>query len=371
MEQKRIENPKTKNILVTGGCGFIASHVIERLYKRYPNYRIVNLDKLTYCGREDNVEQHICDDPWRYVMIKGDICDKELVKSILIKYKIDTIIHLAAETHVDRSFQNSLVFAQTNIIGTHQLIQACYEVYHKEDVQKGFPGLERFIMTSSDEVYGSQAYNDSQNQYHENESLLLPTNPYSASKAASEMIVQGYIKSFDLPAIILRPNNAFGERQYFEKVTAKFIILALMGKTIPIHGDGTAKRSFLYVKDTAAAFDVILHHGNVGEIYNIGTDNEISVLELANQIIALVNKNKSELERTSITEYVRDRSFNDRRYFVNSAKIEALGWKPTTSFVEALEATYIWYRDRYQSFDAAVLAEALQAHPPSPSKNVV
>ena len=248
-----------RNILVTGGCGFIGSHVIAKLIERYGNkIEIFNLDILDYCASPENVSSVSCLPNYHFV--RGDISSVDLVNYVLQAHQIDTIIHLAAQTHVDNSFGNSLSFTETNVRGTHVLLESAR--LHQ---------VSRFIHVSTDEVYGETG-----EKMNSEEAILAPTNPYSASKAGGELLVQSYIKSFGFPAIITRGNNVYGPHQYPEKIVPKFICRLEQGKKCCLHGTGKNQRSFLYVTDVAEAFACILIKGKLGEIYNVGTEFEIS-----------------------------------------------------------------------------------------------
>lgn len=320
-----------KNILITGGAGFIGSHVVIRLVKKYPHYNIFNLDKLDYCSSLKNLES-IQDAP-NYVFIKGDILSLDLVSYIIRSNKIDTILHFAAKTHVDNSFFNSLEFTKNNILGTHILLEA-------SKVLK----VKRFIHVSTDEVYGEKAFEDDAMET----SVLEPTNPYAATKAGAEHLVKSYYKSFKLPVLITRGNNVFGPHQYPEKVIPKFISRLERGQSCCVHGDGTHRRSFLYIEDVAAAFELILHRGVVGEIYNIGTSFEISTEELAKKLLNIYG-----VTGKNSIEYCPDRLFNDQRYAIDASKLYALGWKPQFDFDEGLRRTIAWYKQYFDNWDDA------------------
>ncbi|PNY17688.1 rhamnose synthase, partial [Trifolium pratense] len=300
-----------KNILITGAAGFIASHVTTRLINRYPNYKIVALDKLDYCSNFKNLQS--CTSSPKFKFIKGDICTADIVNHLLIEEEIDTIMHFAAQTHVDNSFGNSMEFTYNNIYGTHVLLEAC----------RATNCVKRFIHVSTDEVYGETDL-DTEIGNHET-SQLLPTNPYSATKAGAEMLVMAYHRSYGLPIITSRGNNVYGPNQYPEKLVPKFILLAMKGEKLPIHGDGSNVRSYLHCGDVAEAFDVILHKGVIGQVYNIGTQKERSVLDVANEICKLFK-----LDPKGVIQFVQDRPFNDKRYFLDDQKLKKLGWEEKT-----------------------------------------
>jgi len=312
------------NILVTGGSGFIASHLVTKLIKNENNF-VINLDKLDYCSNDNtkNIEG-------RYKFINGNICNKELVLFILNEYNIKVIYHLAAQTHVDNSFFNSTLFTMDNVIGTHNLLECCRE-YDK---------LDKFIHMSTDEVYGEVKDNEIEK---DEKSLLKPTNPYAASKAGAEMLVESYNKSFNLPTIIVRCNNVYGPNQYPEKVIPAFIFNILSGVKCQIQGNGKNKRHFIFVDDVIDALELIYNEGKVSEIYNIASKNdEIKIIDLAKLLINKILGDKIDLENCNYDDYinyVEDRKFNDFRYLINSDKLELLGWKSNVKFEDGLEKT--------------------------------
>ncbi|KAL2247430.1 trifunctional UDP-glucose 4,6-dehydratase/UDP-4-keto-6-deoxy-D-glucose 3,5-epimerase/UDP-4-keto-L-rhamnose-reductase RHM1-like [Sesamum indicum] len=313
-----------KNILITGAAGFIASHVANRLIRNYPHYKIVVLDKLDYCSNLKNLIPSKSSPNFKFV--KGDIDSADLVNYLLITENIDTIMHFAAQTHVDNSFGNSFEFTKNNIYGTHVLLEAC----------KVTGQIRRFIHVSTDEVYG-ETDEDAVVGNHE-ASQLLPTNPYSATKAGAEMLVMAYARSYGLPVITTRGNNVYGPNQFPEKLIPKFILLAMQGKILPIHGDGTNVRSYLYCEDVAEAFEVILHKGEVGHVYNIGTKRERRVIDVAKDICKLFK-----MDPESSIQFVENRPFNDQRYFLDDEKLKNLGWSERTIWEEGLKKTIEWY----------------------------
>ncbi|CAA0815896.1 Trifunctional UDP-glucose 4-6-dehydratase/UDP-4-keto-6-deoxy-D-glucose 3-5-epimerase/UDP-4-keto-L-rhamnose-reductase RHM1 [Striga hermonthica] len=313
-----------KNILITGAAGFIASHVANRLVRNHPDYKIVVLDKLDYCS---NLKNLLPSNPSpNFKFVKGDIGSADLVNYLLITENIDTIMHFAAQTHVDNSFGNSFEFTKNNIYGTHVLLEAC----------KVTGQIRRFIHVSTDEVYG-ETDEDAVVGNHE-ASQLLPTNPYSATKAGAEMLVMAYGRSYGLPVITTRGNNVYGPNQFPEKLIPKFILLAMRGKTLPIHGDGSNVRSYLYCEDVAEAFEVVLHRGEVGHVYNIGTKKERRVIDVAMDICKLFN-----MDPEKSIEFVENRPFNDQRYFLDDQKLKNLGWSERTTWEEGLRKTMEWY----------------------------
>jgi UDP-glucose 4,6-dehydratase len=316
---------KPKNILITGAAGFIASHVANRLIRNYPDYKVVVLDKLDYCSTLKNLSLETRNSP-NFRFVKGDIASADLVNYLLITESIDTIMHFAAQTHVDNSFGNSFEFTKNNIYGTHVLLEAC----------KVTGGIRRFIHVSTDEVYG-ETDEDAVVGNHE-ASQLLPTNPYAATKAGAEMLVMAYSRSYGLPAITTRGNNVYGPNQFPEKFIPKCILLAMRGLQLPIHGDGSNVRSYLYCEDVADAFEVILHRGVVGQVYNIGTKKERRVIDVAKDICKLFD-----LDPNKMIHFVDDRPFNDQRYFLEDQKLKNLGWSERTTWEEGLRKTMEWY----------------------------
>jgi dTDP-glucose 4,6-dehydratase len=289
---------------------------------------LVNVDKLDYCASVDNVEPSE-----NYSFIHGNICDAQLITNTLKKFKIDTVIHIAAQTHVDNSFGNSLQFTVDNVLGTHTLLE-CVKDYGK---------IKRFIHMSTDEVYGEV---DIDHEGCSEKSLLNPTNPYAATKAAAEFLCKSYVSSFGIPIIIVRGNNVYGPNQYPEKLVPKTIQHVMKKEKCEIHGTGETRRNFIHSSDVANAIDVVLHKGVVGEIYNIGSINEFSVKQIIQKII-------DEMDSTLIFEdcikYVQDRPFNDFRYAIDCKKLTHLGWKEQILFEDGLKQT-IKHTIRKKSF---------------------
>ena len=303
-------------VLITGACGFIGSNVLNTFLNRFPECTFVNVDKLDYCANEANVRP-----AENYAFVYGDICHASLLKFILETYAIDTILHFAAQTHVDNSFGNSLQFTRDNVVGTHTLLECCRE-YGK---------VQRFVHMSTDEVYGEVDLHHE--GCHEEKSLLNPTNPYAATKAAAEFLCKAYHASFGLPIIIVRCNNVYGPNQYPEKLIPKFIHLLSNNQKCPIHGKGETRRNFIHASDVASAFLHIVEKGEVNEVYNIGTCNEYSVLEVFRKLCAILKPGENAADWM---ELVEDRAFNDFRYAVNSDKLRALGWSETADFDKEL-----------------------------------
>ena len=310
------------NLLITGGCGFIGSNFINYIF--YKNkYNIINIDTLYYCADKKNVNQNIRTHK-NYTFIKGNICSEDLINHILNSYKIDYIIHFAAQSHVQNSFTDSLQYTKDNILGTNILLECCRK-YNK---------IKRFIHVSTDEVYGESMLNINEQSKTE-QSILCPTNPYAATKAGAELIAQSYHHSFNMPIIITRGNNVYGPNQYSEKLIPRFIKLLNENKKVTIQGDGSCVRAFLHSDDTSKAFECILEKGIVGEIYNIGCDEnmEYSVLDIAKILIKKI-KNTDEYDKW--IEYIEDRPFNDKRYYISNEKLKQLGWNITVNLEEGL-----------------------------------
>lgn len=318
------------SILITGGAGFIGSQFMNLIISLNKYNNIIMLDKLDYCSRLANIESD------NYKFIKGDILNNDLVLFILNEYKITEIVHFAACTHVDNSFDNSIEFTINNVLGTHNLID-CARQYGK---------INRFVHMSTDEVYGEISL-DADKGYDENQ-VLDPSNPYSASKSAAEHIVKSYFHSYKFPVIIVRANNVYGPGQYPEKLIPKFCVYLLKNKKLTIHGEGKSRRNFIHVEDLCEAIYIILEKGSVGQVYNVSSSNEYDVIEIAQQLRNIIcPENKLE----DIIEYVEDRKFNDIRYFLNSEKLKSLGWKgETRDFNDSLIKVVEWYRDRLDEY---------------------
>ena len=316
-----------EGILVTGGCGFIGSNFINYYFERNPNAFIVNLDAMYYCAKESNVSDMVRNSN-RYSFVKGNICDGDLVLHLLSAYCIDTVVHFAAQSHVDDSFTDSGKYVQDNIVGTHTLLEGC----------RKYGKISRFIHISTDEVYGESLLGESEPLKNE-QAVLCPTNPYAATKASAELMASSYFHSFKLPIIITRGNNVYGPNQYPEKLIPKFIKLLKENKLVTIQGDGSNVRGFLHVNDVVAAIECILLRGKIGEIYNIGSnpEDEYSVKKIA---IGLIMMMKQGVDRNTANEwitYIEDRPFNDSRYFISNEKVKQLGWKIKVPFMEGLK----------------------------------
>lgn len=305
-------------LLVTGGAGFIGSCFIRHMLNKYPDYKIINLDLLTYCGNLNNLSD-VENNP-NYTFVKGNICDKTLVRNLISE--VDCIINFAAESHVDNSIKNPEVFIETNVNGTLNLLQAANEI-----------GIKKFIQISTDEVYGSL----DKGFFYET-TPLAPNSPYSASKASADLLAMAYYKTFNLPVLITRCSNNYGEYQYPEKLIPFFISKLLKNEKIPLYGDGSNVRDWLYVYDHCEAIDAVLHKGKIGEIYNIGGHNEKSNLEITHLILQAMGKDENYIE------YVNDRLGHDKRYAIANNKISSeLGWQPKVNFENGIKHTIKWY----------------------------
>jgi dTDP-glucose 4,6-dehydratase len=311
------------NLLITGGCGFIGSNFINYIFDRI-EYNIINLDAMYYCASESNIKKEIREDS-RYKLIKGNLCSYDLVNHIINDYKIDYVIHFAAQSHVQNSFEDSLQYTKDNIEGTHTLLEVC----------RRYKNIKKFIHVSTDEVYGESMINDEEDKKTEN-SILCPTNPYAATKAGAELIAQSYYHSFKMPIIITRGNNVYGPNQYPEKLIPRFIELLKDNKKVTIQGDGSNIRAFLHSYDVARAFEIILEKGKIGEIYNIGSDEnqEYTVLQVAK---LLIEKIKNTKDHNDWITYIEDRPFNDKRYYISNQKIKDLGWSIDINFEDGID----------------------------------
>lgn len=308
-----------KTILVTGGAGFIGSNFVKYMLKKHPHIKIINFDKLTYAGSEDNLKE-IKDNP-NYEFIRGDVCDFNLLD--YITKKVDAVINFAAESHVDNCYGDSLIYTRSNTLGTHTLL----EVARKNR-------LKRILHVSTDEVYG-----DKESGSFSEDDKLSPNNPYSASKAAAEMMVRSFYITYKMPILSIRGNNVYGPYQYPEKIIPKFVSLLLEDRKVPIHGNGSNIRTYIYVEDFCEGVDTVFWKGELGEVYNLGTNDEITNLELTKKIIKSLGKDESYIK------FVTDRPFNDKRYSIDHTKIHSIGWKQKHSFEEGFEKTIKWYLD--------------------------
>ena len=306
-------------ILVTGGAGFIGSCFIRHVLSKHDDYEVINLDKLTYAGNIENLDD-IKNDK-RYTFIKGDICDKEIVNEIT--KNVDCVVNFAAESHVDRSIEGPEVFIETNVKGTFNLLQ--FSLKNK---------VQRYLQVSTDEVYGSLG----KEGYFYETTPLSPNSPYSASKAGADMLVRAYFETYKMPNLITRCSNNYGPYQYPEKLIPFFITKLLKGEKVPVYGDGLNVRDWLYVYDHCEAIDVVLNKGKEGEVYNIGGHNEKTNLEITKLILNAMGKDESSIE------YVKDRLGHDRRYAIANDKIQKeLGWEPSVKFEDGIKLTIDWY----------------------------
>ena len=311
-----------KNILVTGGAGFIGANFVIYFLEKYPHYNVIVYDKLTYAGNLDNLLE-VSDEP-RYHFVKGDICDPRAVADTIEQYDVDTIVNFAAETHVDRSILDPDAFIQTDVYGTYVLLEAA----------RSF-GLERYNQISTDEVYGHVPPGHASRETD----LIAPRSPYAASKASGDLMVQAYFVTFDLPVTITRGSNNIGPYQYPEKVVPLFATNAIDRQPLPLYGDGRQMREYQYVTDHCEAIDLVLHEGRLGETYNIGTGQPMENLQMVEILL-------DELDRPpSLIRHVKDRPGHDRRYNLNIEKIMDLGWRPRHTAEEAIRQTARWYRD--------------------------
>jgi dTDP-glucose 4,6-dehydratase len=308
-----------RTILVTGGCGFIFSNFIRYMLKKYPDYRIINLDALKYAGRLENTED-FKDNKW-YKFVKGDVCDETVVNKVM--EGVDWVVHAAAESHVDRSIGNPSDFLQTNIFGTYNLLEAAKK-----------HNIEKFLYVGTDEAYGSIE----QGEFMET-SNLAPNSPYSVSKTSADLLTRSYWKTFDLPVLITRGSNTYGPWQYPEKLISLFVTNLLEGKKVPLYGKGINVRDWIYVLDHCSGVDFVLHNGKIGEAYNVGGGNEKTNIEITEIILKELGKDESWIE------YVKDRPGHDFRYALDCSKIRALGWRPEYDFNKAIKKTVEWYKN--------------------------
>jgi dTDP-glucose 4,6-dehydratase len=312
-KKKLDDEPPAKNLLVTGGCGFIGSNFINYYFFKNKFNKIINLDAMYYCANENNVEEQIRLNP-NYTLIKGNLNNVELLDTILKKYEITHVVHFAAQSHVQNSFEDSIKFTYDNVLGTNNLLESC----------RKYKKIQKFVHVSTDEVYG-ESMNTIEESCKTEHSILCPTNPYAATKAGAELMAQSYLHSYKMPIVITRGNNVYGKNQYPEKLIPRFIKLLQEDKKVTIQGNGSSVRAFLHAYDTAKAFEVILEKGVIGEIYNIGCDEnmEFSVLDVAKILIKMIKKTENYDE---YIEYIEDRPFNDMRYYISNQKLKDLGW---------------------------------------------
>ena len=335
-----------RNILITGGAGFIGSHVVRLFVNKYPDYRIINLDKLTYAGNLANLRD--VEGAPNYEFVRGDVCDYERVSELMRTYGIDGIIHLAAESHVDRSIEEPFAFAKTNVMGTLSLLQAAK--LHWESLPERYEG-KLFYHISTDEVYGALEMGEG---FFTEQTPYAPHSPYSASKASSDHFVRAFHDTYGVPTIVTNCSNNYGPYQFPEKLIPLFINNIRTGKPLPVYGRGENVRDWLYVEDHARAIDIVFHNGRVGDTYNIGGFNEWRNIDLIKVMIKTVDRLLGNPEGHSdhLITYVADRLGHDLRYAIDSTKIkEELGWEPSLQFEEGIEKTIRWYLDNQEWMD--------------------
>lgn len=323
-----------KKIVITGGAGFIGSHVVRLFVNKYPDYQIYNLDCLTYAGNLENLKD--VEDKPNYHFIKGDISDGDFVQNLFQKHQFDGVVHLAAESHVDRSITNPMQFVLTNVVGTVNLLNAARAIWNGNFEDK------RFYHISTDEVYGSLGETGSFTET----TPYQPHSPYSAAKASSDHFVRAYYDTFGLPTVISNCSNNYGPNQFPEKLIPLFIHNIKNNISLPVYGQGTNVRDWLYVEDHAAAIDLIFHQAKVGETYNIGGNNEWRNIDLIKQLIEIMDRKLGRAEGASLSliTYVADRAGHDLRYAIDASKLKReLGWEPKVRFTEGFEATVDWY----------------------------
>lgn len=306
-------------VLVTGGAGFIGSCFVRHILKKHPDYKVINIDALTYCGNLENLKD-VENNP-NYKFVHGNICDRNLIRDLISE--CDLVVNFAAESHVDNSIKHPEIFVETNVQGTLNLLQACKEL-----------GVERYLQVSTDEVYGTLG----KTGYFYETTPLAPNSPYSASKASADLLVRAYFETYKLPVLNTRCSNNYGPYQYPEKLIPFFISQLLKGEKVPVYGDGLNVRDWLYVYDHCEAIDEVLHKGKIGEVYNIGGHNEKTNMEITHLILDAMGKDESSIK------YVEDRLGHDRRYAISNDKITAeLGWKPSVTFEQGIKMTIDWY----------------------------
>ena len=338
----------SKNILITGGAGFIGSHVVRRFVKNYPDYTIVNLDKLTYAGNLANLRD--IEKASNYTFVKGDICDADFIQELFNTWKFEGVVHLAAESHVDRSIANPMEFIMTNIVGTVNLLNAARHCWGGNYENK------RFYHISTDEVYGSLG----ETGYFTEETRYDPHSPYSASKASSDHLVRAYHDTYGMPVVISNCSNNYGSFQFPEKLIPLAINNICNNKPVPVYGKGANNRDWLFVDDHAVAIDVIYHYGKNGDTYNIGGHNEWKNIDLIHVLCKVMDRKLGRPEGTSaqLITFVKDRAGHDLRYAIDSSKLQReLGWKPSLQFEEGLEKTVDWYLSNKQWIDEVTSGE--------------
>ena len=338
-----------RNILITGGAGFIGSHVVRLFVNKYPEYRIINLDKLTYAGNLANLRD--IEHAPNYTFVRADICDLETIREVFRRYEIDGVIHLAAESHVDRSIKDPFTFARTNVMGTLTLLQAAKEYWNEAWEGK------RFYHISTDEVYGALEFDGS---LFTEETRYNPHSPYSAAKASSDHFVRAYHDTYGMPTIVTNCSNNYGPYQFPEKLIPLFINNIRHSRPLPVYGTGENVRDWLYVEDHARAIDLIFHRGKIAETYNIGGLNEWKNIDLIRVIVKTVDRLLGNPEGTSdkLITFVTDRAGHDLRYAIDASKLKReLGWEPSLQFEEGIEKTVRWYLENQEWMDQITSGE--------------
>ncbi|MDJ0617450.1 MAG: dTDP-glucose 4,6-dehydratase [Calothrix sp. MO_192.B10] len=346
----------SRRLLVTGGAGFIGSNFVQHWCQNYPEDRVVVLDALTYAGNRSNLATLEGKENFRFV--EGDICDRAIVDELLASEKIDTIAHFAAESHVDRSILGPSAFVQTNVVGTLNLLEA----FRQHWVNNSYPDSYRFLHVSTDEVYGSLAPED---PAFSETTPYAPNSPYSASKAGSDHLVRAYFHTYSLPTMITNCSNNYGPYQFPEKLIPLMCINTLMGKQLPVYGDGKNVRDWLYVGDHCTALDVVIHRGTPGETYNIGGNNEVENINLVQMLCQLMDELATDLPvrpSNQLITFVKDRLGHDRRYAINATKMKTqLDWSPSVTIEQGLRLTVAWYLS-HQDWWQPLLSEEYQAY---------
>jgi dTDP-glucose 4,6-dehydratase len=326
-----------KTILVSGGAGFIGSNFIIYMQKVHPEYRIINLDVLTYAGNLENLVE--VENSPNYSFVQADICDKQAVEKLFLENEIDAVINFAAESHVDRSILDPEIFVKTNVLGTMNLLNIAKRFW---EVNGSFKEGKKFLQVSTDEVYGSLGADG----YFTEETPLDPHSPYSASKTGADVLVRAYADTYGMPVNITRCSNNYGPYQFPEKLIPLIINNALNYKNLPVYGDGKNVRDWLYVEDHCSAIDLVLHNGRLGEVYNIGGHNERENIQIVKTILGYLNENVDKGITEELIKYVEDRKGHDKRYGIDPEKIrKELGWSPMTPFEEGIKLTIKWYLD--------------------------
>ena len=332
-----------KTYLVTGGAGFIGSNFVIYLLNKYQDIKVINIDKLTYAGNLENLKSIEKDE--RYHFVQGDIGDSVLINELFNKYKIDYVVNFAAESHVDRSILDPDIFVKTNVVGTINLLNCAKDAWEENN---GYKNGVKFLQVSTDEVYGSLG----KDGYFTEKTNINPHSPYSASKASADMMVQAYHDTYKMPINITRCSNNYGPYQFPEKLIPLLITNSLELKDLPVYGDGLNIRDWLYVEDHVRAIDMVINKGQVGEIYNIGGNNEKTNIEIVKKIVDYLNKNVDKNIDYTLIKYVEDRKGHDRRYAIDASKIkDELGWEPQVKFEEGIEKTIKWYLDNKEWID--------------------